>query len=162
LAPIGAAALFLALTVPGAARALRRRRRLGRAAAGGAAGLAAAWSEVVDSARDLHLGAPPTETPRALANRLTPAWAPGPRTALNRLVTAVELASFADGGGVLSGWDAAGWAGGDSIDVIVREMREGETRRRRAAARLFPASLLARRAARQPALGPPASAETGL
>ncbi|MDR1426900.1 MAG: transglutaminaseTgpA domain-containing protein, partial [Bifidobacteriaceae bacterium] len=62
-------------SVAGVWRGRRRARRFREIAAGGPGAVWAAWAEVRDTARDLGLGAPATETPKALAERLNRWWA---------------------------------------------------------------------------------------
>jgi hypothetical protein len=90
----GLAALLL--VSPGAARALTRRRRWLRAS--GDAGRAnAAWLELRDDLADYRITPRPSESPRALAGRLTGplGLAPADQAALQRVADAAERAAYA-------------------------------------------------------------------
>jgi transglutaminase-like putative cysteine protease len=92
-------------TVPGLVRARRRSGRLAVLDGGGPRAVGAGWAEVRDTARDLGLGAPVTETPAAFAARLERWWSlagAGPpvseaevRARLAKLTGAVERQAFA-------------------------------------------------------------------
>ena len=93
---LGVAILIgLALITPMTARTVIRRRRL---AATGDAGLAhAAWLELRDNLADYGFAWRPSESPRAVANRIAPALRldPAAREALGRIVSAEERARYA-------------------------------------------------------------------
>jgi hypothetical protein len=147
--------------VPGAWRAVRSRRRRRLVAIGGPPGVAAAFGEVRDTARDLGLGAPVTETPRALAARLERWWAgvghnraaeAAAEGALVSLTEAVEAAAYADA--------PVGGIGTRGLAAIVRRLRLAVPRRRRALARLWPISLVRGLSARRPGTSPASGTET--
>jgi transglutaminase-like putative cysteine protease len=86
-------AVLAVLAIPLLVRDLRRRQQLAAARAGDAA---AAWLVVQDTAIDLGLPAPASESPRALSARLLAAGAPA--AAMGVLTAAIERASYAPGG----------------------------------------------------------------
>ncbi|MFT3797074.1 transglutaminaseTgpA domain-containing protein [Microbacterium sp.] len=96
--------LLLAL-LPGAAGWLRRWMLRRRGTVG------SAWRLVQETAIDLGLPVPGAETPRALGARLV-ALGGAPAAETDRLVGAVERASYAPGGG------AGGEAGGDAATAM--------------------------------------------
>ena len=89
---LAAAALGGALTAPTMLRRRRRRSRLRVAAAGGEQAAAAAWDELQDTAIDHQLFPQPTETARAIANRVArrAQLTESDRAGLRRLVLEVE------------------------------------------------------------------------
>ncbi|MDR2377845.1 MAG: DUF3488 and transglutaminase-like domain-containing protein [Bifidobacteriaceae bacterium] len=87
--------LVAAGTAPGWWRMVARRRRMRR-------GLAGLWAEIVATARDLGLAAPPWRTPAALAAELA-SWLrannqDAAAAALERLASRLELAAYAPPG----------------------------------------------------------------
>ncbi|HEY0260075.1 MAG TPA: transglutaminaseTgpA domain-containing protein [Lacisediminihabitans sp.] len=90
--------VLLVLLVPAFLRGLRRSGRL-RALAVGSAGAGVAWAEVLQTAEDLGVPVPPTQTPRDTVGLLAGGrFAEDP--ALGRLLDAVERESFARPGAV--------------------------------------------------------------
>lgn len=85
--------ILLALSIPALLRAFRGRRLLQAARDGDAA---AAWVLVQDSAIDLGIAAPGSESPRALAARLVGEHG-APAEPMRELVVAIERASYAPG-----------------------------------------------------------------
>jgi transglutaminase-like putative cysteine protease len=88
---VGAAALLL---VPAALRLLRRRTRL-REVRGGADPATAAWTETLDTARDLGIPIRSTETARVAGARIAVGLPPDARDAVGRLQRSVEAESYA-------------------------------------------------------------------
>lgn len=86
--------ILFTLAIPALIRGLRRRQML-TAARGGVA--AAAWMAVQDTAIDLGIDVPASETPRALGTRLVHEHA-APVAEMDQLVSAIERASYAPGG----------------------------------------------------------------
>jgi transglutaminase-like putative cysteine protease len=163
---VGLAAVAAAGAIPAMARARRRRRRWRLVEAGGAGAIGAAWTEVRDTARDLGLGAPVTETPRAFAERIATWWdwadAAGERgagghgepherdaarEALTDLLGAVEAVAFAGHRG--------GEVSKDAGRAIVQRLRGVVTRRRRVRAAIMPISLVRALWARRAGAWPP-------
>jgi hypothetical protein len=89
--------LVLAVIAPPVTRAVIRRRRWGHAARGGDADLAhAAWQELHDDLVDYQAGYSPSESPRALGERLRSQLdAETGVAALERITMAVERARYA-------------------------------------------------------------------
>ncbi|MDR1295160.1 MAG: hypothetical protein LBK59_09455, partial [Bifidobacteriaceae bacterium] len=162
----GLAVVCAAGSIPAALRARRRRRRWRVITARGGGAVGAAWSEVRDTARDLGLGAPVTETPRVFAERIA-AWchgapgapgcggdqreesgsADGVADGLTRLLAAVEAMAFA-------GQDA-GDVDADGVRAIVQRLKTVVTRRRRIRAAIWPISLVRALWMRRAGLWPP-------
>jgi transglutaminase-like putative cysteine protease len=144
--PAGIAALALLvvlLAAPRAGRSLLRQRRLmatGRPSpedGGDAARAHAAWHEVLDDLTDYRIGRRPSESPRAIARRLTaelslPSEAAG---ALARLALAEERASYAGSPGPATAYRS-------DLAAVRRGISASASRRARWQARLFPASVL--------------------
>jgi transglutaminase-like putative cysteine protease len=143
--PAGIAALALLavlVAAPRAGRSVLRQRRLmaaGRSSpdGGGAARAHAAWSEVLDDLTDYRVGQRPSESPRAIARRLTgelslPSAA---AAALVRLALAEERASYAGTPGPATAYRA-------DLAAVRRGISASASRRARWQARLFPASVL--------------------
>lgn len=128
LVVFGAPALVHALRV----RSLRRRAREGSAAAG--------WRLTQDAAIDLGIPVPATESPRMFGERLIDRHG-APREAVDRLVGAMERASYAAPAAQLAG-------GGDGLVADAAATRAAmfavSTRRRRVWGRVFPRSLVVR------------------
>ncbi|MEI3867448.1 DUF3488 and transglutaminase-like domain-containing protein [Microbacterium sp. CCNWLW134] len=87
-------AVLVVLAIPLIVRDLRRRQQLSAARSGDAA---AAWAIVQDTAIDLGIPSPVSESPRALGARLI-AEAGAPAGAMGVLIRAIERASYAPGG----------------------------------------------------------------
>jgi transglutaminase-like putative cysteine protease len=89
---LGLAVLAALLSTPRLVRLLRRRRRLATADAGGAGAASAAWAEVEDLVVDHGIPLRPTESSRAMANRLarTSRLTENARNRLRGLVIAAE------------------------------------------------------------------------
>ncbi len=128
--------ILVVLAAPAITRAVRRRGRLTRIAAG--ASPPTAWAEVLDTARDLGMPSRRAETPRAFAARLATAWTPDARGALDRLVDAVERAAFAPNGRTIRG-DATLAA---QTSTVIAAIEASAGSRARWSGRLAPASLL--------------------
>jgi transglutaminase-like putative cysteine protease len=114
---IGAAALLLILLVPAGVRLITRNRRVrglgwkvsepsddltarmlsGEGAAGRHPSVAAAWAELDDILYDYGMAREPSETPRALARRLTQQYEfdPASAAAVSAIASAVERVLFA-------------------------------------------------------------------
>ena len=97
--PLGAFAVTLALVLlvtPRLVRVVTRRRRW-RGAAGDAGLAEAAWLELLDNLTDYRVGWSASESPRALASRVTAALRlePAAAAALGRIATAAERARYA-------------------------------------------------------------------
>ena len=90
-----AAAILAALLTPRLARSLTRRHRW-RAAAGPAQRAEAAWAELLDNLTDHRMGWSASESPRALARRITAEaeLAPAAAVALARIASATERARY--------------------------------------------------------------------
>jgi transglutaminase-like putative cysteine protease len=151
---IGLVVLAGAASIPALVRQARRRRRWAVLRRGGSGALAAAWAETRDTARDLGMGAPDTETPRVFGERMA-AWfasqggqnASLASAALSDLVDSVEQAAFADRRTGAPNVEAAG--------VIVRELGRVVSKRRRTLGVVCPISLVRAVAARRRAAWPP-------
>ncbi len=128
--------VVLLLLAPAGVRALRRRRRLRRLSEGGPPALA--WTELLDTARDLGRGADPAETPRAFAARLGTGLPEQARGDLEAVLLAVERATFgpAAGAGAPDGELAA------RTRRIIEGLERSSAPARRFAARMLPSSLL--------------------
>ncbi|MGC5171460.1 transglutaminaseTgpA domain-containing protein [Microbacterium sp. DT81.1] len=94
--PILAAALVIALllAVPGVFREVRRRTQIAAARAGDAG---AAWRELQETALDMGIAVPASESPRALGKRLVGAHG-APPDAVAALVEGIERSSYARNG----------------------------------------------------------------
>ncbi|PJJ71708.1 transglutaminase superfamily protein [Diaminobutyricimonas aerilata] len=157
LRPLGigaaiAAGVIALLLVPAILRLVVRLRRRRSVRDGAPDAALAAWAEVTDTVIDTGGQAPSTETPRVFAARIGERWVDrgwtddepstgaadrtAARAALDRLVDAVERASFA----------AGGTARVDFADVerVRRGLRSALDRRGRLAATFAPRSLLRR------------------
>jgi transglutaminase-like putative cysteine protease len=124
------------LIAPGLGRVVTRRRRwLG--ASGDAGRAHAAWRELTSDLVDLGLGGPPSESPRALARRVTAsAGLDGPaREALDRMAAAEERARYAR-------TPATGGTLRADGKAVRRGVARAVTRQQRWRARLLPASTL--------------------
>ncbi|MGC5171238.1 transglutaminaseTgpA domain-containing protein [Microbacterium sp. DT81.1] len=86
--------IALLLAIPALLREARRRTRISAARAGDAS---AAWRELQDTALDLGIPVPASETPRALGARLVSGYR-APHDAVAELVQSIERASYARGG----------------------------------------------------------------
>ncbi|MCR2763886.1 DUF3488 and transglutaminase-like domain-containing protein [Microbacterium sp. zg.B48] len=86
--------ILFALAIPALIRELRRRQMIASARAGDAA---AAWLVVQDTAIDLGIDVPASETPRNLGTRLVQAHG-APAAEMSQLISAIERASYAPGG----------------------------------------------------------------
>jgi transglutaminase-like putative cysteine protease len=133
----GMLAVVVALAMPGAWGALRRRRKDAAARDGDAS---AAWASVQDAAIDVGMRVPDAESPRAFGGRLVHerGVAPGP---VGELVAAIERASYAQ--------DDRKWFWADAdLPIAASEvraaLRHSVGRGRRWVALLFPRSLLVR------------------
>ncbi|HWG03016.1 MAG TPA: DUF3488 and transglutaminase-like domain-containing protein [Trebonia sp.] len=140
LAGLSLLALLIVLAVvPASVRALIRRRRWRAGTRAGDAGLArAAWLELRDELMDYGAGYFPSESPRALAARVTRELAltgPEDSAALHRVTMAAERASYSarPASGVTLRADSA---------IVRRAVAAAAPRRRRWRARLFPASVV--------------------
>jgi hypothetical protein len=134
---IVAAALGLALITPWSARSLTRRQRwLG--AAGDSRQADAAWHELLDDLADYRIASPASESPRALAARVsaTLRLAPAESEALLRIARAEERAHYAREP-VASGTLRA------DVALVRRAVSRMSSRPARWQARLLPASTLA-------------------
>ncbi|MDZ8200037.1 DUF3488 and transglutaminase-like domain-containing protein [Microbacterium sp. SSW1-59] len=110
-------ALLLLLAAPAILRAARARRLLDAARAGD---VAAAWLVVQDSAIDLGIPVPASDSPRVLAARLTTAHG-APPGAMATLADAVERASYAPDGVVpTADADALADAAAEAAATLVR------------------------------------------
>lgn len=110
-------------------RALRRRARLGE--------VRASWSLVQNTAIDLALGVPVSESPRAFGARLTTLGAPA--SAMDALVDAIERASYAPAGEVATSESIA-----DAAAAVRAGLRAEAGGWRRLIARVAPRSLVVR------------------
>jgi transglutaminase-like putative cysteine protease len=107
-------AVLVVLAIPLLVRELRRRQQLSAARAGDAA---AAWAVVQDTAIDLGIPSPVSESPRALGARLI-AEAGAPADAMGVLIRAIERASYAPGG-------RHGFGQGEATATAASEVRAG-------------------------------------
>lgn len=107
-------AVLVVLAIPLLVRELRRRQQLSAARAGDAA---AAWAVVQDTAIDLGIPSPVSESPRALGARLI-AEAGAPADAMGVLIRAIERASYAPGG-------RHGFGQGEATATAAGEVRAG-------------------------------------
>lgn len=130
-------AVLVVLAIPLLVRELRRRQQLSAARAGDAA---AAWAVVQDTAIDLGIPSPVSESPRALGARLI-AEAGAPADAMGVLIRAIERASYAPGG-------RHGFGQGEAMATAAGEVRAGllaaAPPRRRLLALVVPRSLIIR------------------
>ena len=138
-APVGwiiLAVAVLAAVLPGATRVVTRRLRW-RSAAGDAALAAAAWQELCADLDDYGLPCRASESPRAVARRISSAGEldEQARLAISRIATVVERARYARAPG------AAGAIRAD-VTVVRRGLARGASRGTRWRARLLPASTL--------------------
>ena len=128
--------LALAAIVPGCARSLIRRRRWRAGARAGDAGLAhAAWQELRDDLTDYGGGYVPSESPRALADRVGTRL-PAADQALRRVAMAAERARY-------SASPVSGATLRADSTAIRRAVAASAPRRRRWLARVFPSSVIA-------------------
>jgi transglutaminase-like putative cysteine protease len=129
--------LFLAVVVPGLARLLARRRRWWVPAADNAASANAAWRELRADLTDYHVRYQLSESPRALATRITSQLRlPAPAgEALGRVAMAAERAQY-------SAAPAAGQGLRKDSATVRRAIAAATTRRARWRARFLPASVL--------------------
>ncbi|HWG16154.1 MAG TPA: DUF3488 and transglutaminase-like domain-containing protein [Streptosporangiaceae bacterium] len=135
LEPVGlalAALLAVALIAPPASRFLVRQRRL--AYTGDLDRAHAAWRETLDDLTDYHVARRPSESPRAVARRVSDetSMAPPAAEALGRVALAEERASYA-------GTPGAAPTRGD-LELIRHGLAASASRRDRWRARLAPAS----------------------
>jgi transglutaminase-like putative cysteine protease len=136
LEPIGlalAALLAVAIIAPPASRFLVRQRRL--AYADDLERAHAVWRETLDELADYHVARRPSESPRAVARRVTadaPLAAPAAE-ALGRVALAEERASYADTPGATPTRA--------DLELIRHGLAVSATRRARWRARLTPASV---------------------
>lgn len=141
--------LVLLAAIPGAVRALRRRRRLGRLRSG-AASADVAWLEISETARDLGLSVSDAATPRQIADSLSAEvpFAPLESARLTQLLEAVERLRFA-------GDRAAGPPEGVSLEQAATTVLDALARSRppgrRILAATLPASVLTPSARREQA-----------
>ncbi len=136
IGPIVLAVIVLVAATPGAIRLLTRRRRW-RAAAGDTGLAAAAWHELCASLDDYGLPPRPSESPRALARRISLVSGldePG-RQAIGRIATVVERARYAPAP------TAAGAIRAD-VATVRRALARAASRGARLRARLLPSSTL--------------------
>jgi hypothetical protein len=136
LEPIGlalAALLAVAIIAPPASRFLVRQRRL--AYADELERAHAVWRETLDELADYHVARRPSESPRAVARRVSDdAPLAGPAAeALGRVALAEERASYADSPGATPTRA--------DLELIRRGLAASATRRARWRARLTPASV---------------------
>jgi transglutaminase-like putative cysteine protease len=156
-----ALAVLAAVSLPGVARVIMRRRRLapsggagaGRAGPPGASvdRVHAAWAELIDVAADLGIQLQPSDSPRAGAARLTAYLEAGPeaeeddvgaaRAALERLARAEERARYAP-----PGMSAPGPTDDVMTDIATayRTLWSVAPRGRRAVATIAPPSVIQR------------------
>ncbi|HVT68376.1 MAG TPA: transglutaminaseTgpA domain-containing protein, partial [Trebonia sp.] len=152
--------LILLSAAPGAARIVIRRRRWRAGARAGDAGLSgAAWRELIDVLADSRAGYRPSETPRALATRVTGELRLGPdaATALRHVTMAAERAQY-------SAAPADGSTLRHDSAIARRAIAAAVPRRSRWLMRVFPLSAIApvtsalaraATAARRPSTGRP-------
>jgi len=136
IGPIVLAVLALIAAAPGAIRLLTRRKRW-RAAAGDTGLAAAAWHELCASLDDYGLPPRPSESPRALARRISLVSGldePG-RQAIGRIATVVERARYAP-------TPAAAGAIRADVATVRRALARSASRGARLRARLLPSSTL--------------------
>ncbi|WP_322411587.1 DUF3488 and transglutaminase-like domain-containing protein [Microbacterium invictum] len=130
-------AVLVVLGIPLLVRDLRRRQQVSGARAGDAA---AAWAVVQDTAIDLGIPSPVSESPRALGSRLV-GEAGAPSEAMGVLIGAIERASYAPGG-------RHGFGQGEAMATAASEVRAGllaaAPPARRILAQLVPRSLIIR------------------
>lgn len=156
--------LLVLLLVPAVTRLLIRRARFVRIRAGRTPA-ATAWHEVCDTARDLGVSIDGTETPRAVAARLSQPLPGEPaREALARIRHALERESYgrAGDGPERPAPPAASLA--DDLRVVLAGLPQGQGRRRAIIAVVAPVSLLrqpARRAAAVSGRPAPGTARVG-
>jgi transglutaminase-like putative cysteine protease len=107
-------------------------------AAGDAARAHAAWREVLADLADYRIGTRPSESPRAVARRVTDELGllPPPAEALRRIALAEERASY-------SGSPSPAATLRPDMDLVRRGIGASASRRARWRARIFPASVLA-------------------
>jgi transglutaminase-like putative cysteine protease len=134
------ALLAVLAVVPGLVRAVIRRRRWRAGARAGDAGLAqAAWLELRDDLMDYGTGYFPSESPRALADRVTKelklAAADDATAGLRRVTMAAERARY-------SAQPASGVTLREDSATIRRAVVAAAPRRARWRARLFPSSVV--------------------
>jgi transglutaminase-like putative cysteine protease len=153
--PLGIAVLGLLaalLITPWAGRSAIRHRRMRAAeplsgvrggagrghAAGDAARAHAAWHEVLDDLADYRIGIPPSESPRAVARRITDELNLSPPTAeaLRRIALAEERASYSSN-------PSPATTLRPDMDLVRRGIAASVSRWARWRARIFPASVLA-------------------
>jgi transglutaminase-like putative cysteine protease len=136
IGPIVLAVIALMAATPGTLRLLVRRKRW-RAAAGDAGLAAAAWHELCASLDDYGLPRRPSESPRALARRISSVSGMDERgrQAIGRIATVVERARYAPAP------DAAGAIRAD-VATVRRALARGASRGARLRARLLPSSTL--------------------
>jgi transglutaminase-like putative cysteine protease len=137
-APAGIGALVLLavlLSAPRAGRSLRRQRRLRGPAH-------AAWREVLDDLTDHRISVRPSESPRAIARRLTAELSlpPGAAEALARLALAEERARYAGPSSRPAPLSPATLRA--DLAAVRRGLSASASRRVRWRARLFPGSVL--------------------
>lgn len=146
--PPAAIGLLIAalLALPAVAREVRRRGQLSQAGDGDAA---AAWTLVQDAAIDLGIPVPPSETPRALGERLV-ARHGAPAEQMGLLVNAIERAAYAP--------SRAQYWEGDTLPDAARTVRAAMTAQvplaRRVLAVIVPRSLAIRPGTAYAAAGP--------
>jgi transglutaminase-like putative cysteine protease len=131
--------LLVAAAVPACARTVLRRLRWRAGARGGDAALAdAAWRELRDDLRDYGAGYVPSETPRALAARVTAKLelSGEAAAALRRVAMAAERARYA-------ARPASGSTLRKDSAIVRRAIAAAAPRRTRWRARAFPASVVA-------------------
>jgi transglutaminase-like putative cysteine protease len=130
--------LILLSAMPAAARAVIRRRRWRAGARAGDAGLSgAAWRELQDDLADSRTGYRPSETPRALATRVTGELRLGTdaATALRHVTMAAERAQY-------SAAPADGTTLRQDSTVARHAIAAAVPRRRRWLMRVFPLSVI--------------------
>ena len=132
---VGAGVIVLLLLVPLLLGALRRRRRDAAARAGD---VLAAWNSVRETAIDLGLPVPVSESPRIFGARLVRDHG-APEAETLRLVSAVEEAAYADTGATVDGGAVA-----DAAAAVRTGLYLSVPGGRRARALLFPRSLVVR------------------
>jgi transglutaminase-like putative cysteine protease len=134
------ALILWVLVSPALVRKVWRRRQLAAARAGD---VGSAWTVVQDTAIDLGIPVPPSESPRAFGARLV-AEHDAPAEAVRRLVSAVEHASYAPVGLVASGRTRSDPSTAD-VAASVRAALQGSVPvSRRVLAAFAPRSLLIR------------------
>jgi len=134
-----ALALVALLGTPAVVRAVWRRRQL---AAAGGGDERAAWRVVQDTAIDLGIPVPASESPRSFGARLVAAHG-APVDAVDALVTAVEHASYAPPGSARSGAAQDGTLA-SAVGAVRDALRAGTPPGRRILAALVPRSLVVR------------------